>query len=80
VGLAAEAGKSRLWRARGSDGCGDGGVGYAPEVFMKLFTGFDRENVIRKSDSVLIIAAFSSSDKTQGRHGRFFGVGRISSQ
>jgi len=80
VGLTSEAGKSRLWRARGSDGCGYGGVGYAPEVFMKLFTGSDRENVIRKSDSVLIIASVSSSNKAKGRHGRFFGVDGINSQ
>jgi hypothetical protein len=80
VGLSAEACKCRLWRTRGSDGGGDGGVGYAPEVFMKLFTGFNRENVIRKGDSVLLLAPVSSSDKAKGRHGWFFGLCGIGSQ
>ena len=73
MGLAAEAGKSRLWRARGKDGGGHCGVGYAPEVFMELFSGFDRENVIRKRDSVLIIGPVGSSDNGKGKQGWFFG-------
>jgi hypothetical protein len=59
-------------RSIGLDGGGDGRVRYSLEVLIELFIGFDREDLVRKRDSVLVIRPVSSGDNCKGWLGRMF--------
>ena len=72
VSLAAETGKGRLLRAIRFDGGIDGSVGYPSEVLMELFTGFNRQNVVREGDSVLNVGSVRTSDNGKGRQAWLF--------
>ena len=75
--FAAETRKSRFLRASNVDGSCYSRIGNASQVFMELFTWFDRKNVIRESDGVLILASVGSSDDGKGWDAWFFAVCRI---